>query len=206
MNRQRISKEEFAILILAGGDSKRMGCRKAFYVVSGQPMIKHVFLGVKELSGEIIISCKDYQEELKRMFPEAKVIVDKSHEEGPMIGLLSALPEISSDYVAVLACDCPRVKPEVITYLYARARGHDGAILKWPNGFIEPLQAVYRTEKLLAAAVQAKNNGRTKLGDVVNFLNDVVYIKPKELKNIDPNLVSFTNINSPDDVQRFQGE
>lgn len=206
MNRQRTSKEEFAILILAGGDSKRMGCRKAFYVVSGQPMIKRVYLGVKELSAEIIISCKRYREELKQMFPEAKVIVDKGREEGPMVGLISALPEITFDYVAVLACDCPWIKPEVIVFLHDRARGHDGAILRWPNGFIEPLQAVYRTKKLLEATVKAKHKGKTKLGDVVNFLNDVVYVTPEELKKIDPDLVSFTNINSPEDVRKCPAE
>ncbi|MGQ9787763.1 MAG: molybdenum cofactor guanylyltransferase [Candidatus Hadarchaeaceae archaeon] len=202
MNRQPISKEEFAILILAGGYSKRMGYRKAFYAVSGQPMIKRVFLRVKRLSDEIIISCKQYQEELRKMFPTTRLIVDKIPDKGPIAGLISALPEITSNYVAVLACDSPWIKPDVLVFLYTCARGHDGAILKWPNGFIEPLQAVYRTKKLLEATLKAKNRGKTSLGDVVNFLNDVVYLTPEELKTIDPCLVSFININSPDDVQR----
>ncbi|MGC8817279.1 MAG: molybdenum cofactor guanylyltransferase [Candidatus Hadarchaeum sp.] len=193
---------KIALLILAGGDSKRMGCCKAFYPVSGQPMIKLVFDRIKELSNETIISCKKYWADFAKMFPEAKVIADRSLEEGPIIGLLSALPEVVSDYVAVLACDCPWTNPDVITFLYGRAKGHDGAMLRWPNGFIEPLQAVYRTKKLLAAATAAKKEGKNRLGEVVNFLDDIVYVAPEELTKFDPDLISFTNINSPEDLQK----
>ncbi|MEM3514498.1 MAG: molybdenum cofactor guanylyltransferase [Candidatus Hadarchaeum sp.] len=193
-------REKFAVLILAGGDSKRMGCPKAFYEINGKPLIKHVFERINRLSGEIIISCKLYQEDLARTFPEAKVVVDKSSEEGPMIGLFSSLPVVSSEYVAVLACDCPWIKPEVVEFLYFRARGHDGAILRWPNGYIEPLQAVYRTKKLTGAIIEARKKNKFRMIDAINLLDDVIYIAPEDLEKIDPSLKSFNNINSPNDL------
>ena len=196
--------QELAILILAGGDSERLGCRKAFYKVNGKIMIKHVFDRTTNLSREVVISCKLGREELKAMFPTARVTVDKSGEKGPLIGMMDALPEISADYVAVLACDCPMVKPEVVEFMFRCAEGHDGALLRWPNGYMEPLQAVYRTKLLLGAAESARKNGRNKLGDVVDSLDDVVYLTPDELKRVDSELESFMNINSRDDLSKHR--
>jgi len=198
-----MTKQELGILILAGGSSKRLGCNKAFYELNGKPMIKHVLERIAQLSDEIVISCKLNAKELKKVFPAARLVVDKTSERGPLIGLMSALPEISSDYVAVIACDCPWLSPEVIEFIFLRARGHDGALLRWPNGFIEPLQAVYRTRSLLKAVKRARGKGINKLGDVVNSMEDIVYISPEDLERIDPELKSFRNINSPEDVYKY---
>jgi molybdopterin-guanine dinucleotide biosynthesis protein A len=103
----------------------------------------------------------------------------------------------------VIACDCPWLSPEVIEFIFLRARGHDGALLRWPNGFIEPLQAVYRTRSLLKAVKRARGKGINKLGDVVNSMEDIVYISPEDLERIDPELKSFRNINSPEDVYKY---
>ncbi len=191
---------EFAILILAGGRSERLGCLKALYPLAGQPMIKHVFDRVAGLSDEVVISCKLGGRDLKRIFPKARVVVDRSRAKGPLVGMAEALPVIGADYVAVLPCDCPTIKPDVVRTLFERAKGHDGALLIWPNGYLEPLQAVYRTKKLLGAVQKARKSKRNKLGDIADSLGDVIYISTDEMRQIDPKLESFANINSRNDV------
>ncbi len=194
------TNRDFAVLILAGGYSERMGSRKAVYKLNGSPMIKHVVDSVANLSKELVVSCKAELGTLQAMFPEAKIVMDKEEGKGPLIGLASALPQIISEYVAVLACDCPLIEPRLVEFLLRRARGHDGAVLKWPNGYIEPLQAVYRTKSMLEAVETAREMRISKLGDLVASLGDVVYLTPDELRQADPKLASFRNINSPGDL------
>lgn len=192
-----------AVLILAGGYSERMRGKKAVYMLNGVPMIKRVFDSVVKISREIAISCKTELETLQAMFPAAKVVLDKEGGKGPLIGLASALPQLKSEYVAVLACDCPLIEPRLVEFLLLRAHDHDGAVFRWPNGYIEPLQAVYRTKSLLKAVENARKKGISKLGAVVASLADVVYLSPEELKQVDPKLKSFKNINSPEDLPDF---
>ena len=188
------------ILILAGGGSKRFGGEKAFFEIRGKPMIQHVFERVSKLSTEILISCRARREKLAEMFPDAKVIVDKWEEKGALTGLASALPEVRSEYVALVTCDSPKVNPHVIELLYGTAKGHDCAIPRWPKGYTEPLQAVYKTEKLREAVGKAWKSKKMKLATVLEMLPDVVYIPTERFKEVDPKLESFLNVNAPGDI------
>lgn len=191
--------EKLGILILAGGGSKRFGGEKALFEIWGKPMIKHVFDMISKLSNEIVISCKS-GEKLGGMFPKAKIIVDKWDEKGALTGLASALPEVRSEYVALVTCDCPKVKPQVLKLLFDCARDHDGAVPRWPNGYTEPLQAVYKTGKLRKAVGKAWESKKMKLATVLEMLPDVVYVSTERLKEVDPELGSFLNINAPEDT------
>ena len=194
---------KLSILILAGGGSQRFGGEKALFEIGGKPMLQHVVERISGLSEKVVISLKSNRR-LARMFPGTKIVLDKWSRRGALTGLMSALPEIKSEYVALVTCDCPKIKPEVIELLFKSAKGHDGAIPRWPNGYIEPLQAVYRTEKLRKAVDKAWKEGRMRLASVIEMLPDIVYIPTQKLKEVDPMMESFLNINSPEDIARFQ--
>ena len=196
--------EKLGILILAGGGSKRFGGEKAFFELRGKPMVQHVFERISKLSTGIVISCKSSGEKLREMFPDAKIIMDKWDEKGALTGLASALPEVRSEYVALVTCDSPKIKPQVLELLFDYASGHDGAIPRWPNGYIEPLQAVYRTDRLREAVRKAWEKKRMRLISFLEMLPDVVYVPTERLREFDPKLETFLNINSPEDVLRLK--
>jgi molybdopterin-guanine dinucleotide biosynthesis protein A len=191
-------------LILAGGGNKRFGGEKALFEVRGKPMIQHVVEEVSKLSGELVISCEPSGGRLARLFPQARVVPDKWDRRGALTGLMSALPEVQSEYVVLVTCDCPEIREEVIELLFESTRGHDGAIPRWPNGYIEPLQAVYRTEGLRRAAGKAWRDGKMRLADVIEMLPDVVYVPTEKLREADPTLSSFLNVNSPDEIANLR--
>jgi molybdopterin-guanine dinucleotide biosynthesis protein A len=195
--------KEFSVLILAGGNGVRFGGRKAFFKVGEKPMVQHVFERISKLSDEILISCKLDYAELLEMFPRAKVVQDKSDKNGALTGLISSLPEVRSKYVAIVTCDCPRIKPAVLSLLLENARGHDGGIPRWPNGYMEPLQAVYRTERLQEATRKAWGAERMKMADMLEILPDLFFVSTEEIKKVDPQLESFFNVNTPKDVDSF---
>lgn len=188
-------------MVLAGGGSKRFGREKPFFEINGKPMIQHVVGKISKLSKELVISCRSSREKLARMFPSAKVIVDKDERKGALTGLVSVLPEIRSEYTALVTCDCPKIRLEVIELLFEKAKNHSGAVARWPNGYVEPLQAVYETEKLLKAVNEVWKRGEMRLMEVLNIVPDIVYVSTEELRGIDPKLESFLNVNSPEDIE-----
>ncbi|MEM0359646.1 MAG: molybdenum cofactor guanylyltransferase [Hadesarchaea archaeon] len=185
---------KLALLILAGGRSERWGKEKALVEVEGKPLLLHVLERLEGLSEERIISSKPG---LGLEVRGVKLVEDFSEEKGAVIGLLSSLPQVRSEYVAVVACDHPRANREVLEKLAERAEGRDGAVPRWPNGYIEPLYAVYKTESLLKAVREA--GGEKRLRKVLEKL-DIVYVPVEELREADPQLDCFFNLNSPEDL------
>jgi molybdopterin-guanine dinucleotide biosynthesis protein A len=192
---------KLGILVLAGGGSERLGREKAFFEINGKSMIQQVVEKISKLSKEIVISCRSGREKLVEMFPRAKVVVDKDERKGALTGLVRALPEIRSEYTALVTCDCPKIKLEVIELLFENARNHDGAVPRWPNGYVEPLQAVYETEKLRKAVNEVWKREKMRLMEVLKIVPDIVYVSTQKLRKIDPKLESFMNVNSPEDIE-----
>lgn len=194
---------ETGFLILAGGHSRRFGEPKAFFQFEDRNLIEHV---VRPLNAsELVISCRTGEGELADLFPRARVVRDRGSVKGPMAGLLRALPLVRSEYVVVLPCDSPRLRPEVIGLLVERARGRSAAVPRWPAGHIEPLTAVYRTREMEEAVQSAWENGEMKLSRAIDRLSDVVYVPTEEIGEVDPDLDSFTNINVPSDLEGITG-
>lgn len=190
---------------MVGGGSRRFGIEKPFFLLDGKPMIQHVIERLTPLSIEFVISSRSRLPELARMFPYARVIPDKWSKRGALTGLMSSLPVIRSEYVGVVTCDCPKVNPGIIKQLFRSAENHDASIPIWPNGYIEPLQAVYMTGKLKNAVKSAWDSGEMRLRRVTERLQDVVYIPVVKLRKADPTLESFWNINSPSEVFQKRG-
>jgi len=188
------------VLILAGGYSDRFGEVKAFFPLEGRTFIQHVATRMNGIHDGLVISCKTGEARMREMFPDSTVIVDDSRIKGPMAGLRSSLPLIDSDYVIVVPCDIPRIQRDVIELLLERADGHDASIPRWSNGYLEPLTAVYRTNIFLRAVKDAWEGGIMKLSKVIDMLPDVVYVPVDEIRERDPGLETFINLNSPADL------
>lgn len=158
-------------------------------------MIEYVLKKTSLIAKEITISCRSDCKIFESMYPSAMVIEDKWKKKGALTGILSSLPFMKSSYVAVVTCDCPRISPSIINELFHHAKGHDAAVPRWPNGYVEPLQAVYRRKRTLKAARETWNEEKMKMTEVLKKLPDLVYVSTKELRRVDPKLESFLNVN-----------
>ena len=70
-------------------------------------------------------------------------------------------------------------------------------IPRWPNGYIEPLHAVYQTELALKAAKNAVIEGKLKVRALIEKLQGVRYVSTMIIQKLDPELLTFFNINTP---------
>jgi molybdopterin-guanine dinucleotide biosynthesis protein A len=91
----------------------------------------------------------------------------------------------------------PCIDTRVVSALFDALGTYDAAIPSWDSDMLEPLHAVYRKEPLQR---YLEDPPSLSLRNMVKSLN-VVYVPVSELRNIDPDLSTFTNINKLEDLE-----
>ena len=177
-------------VILAGGASRRMGRNKALLEMEGRPLISIVAGRLRAVTDEVIICADDtgrYEAFADRCVP------DVYRGIGPLGGLHAGLAAARHELVAVVGCDMPFLKPEVLSWFVAAAAGFDLAILRHANG-LEPLHAVYHKRCLPAIEAYVETGGRRADGFHQGLR--VRSVSPADLAPLDPELTSFLNLNT----------
>lgn len=193
---------ELTVVVLAGGRSRRFGCLKAMIEVEGKPLIHHVLDRIADVTENVVVAAKS--DLLKFLdLPKVRVVPDKLDLHAPIIGIISSLEQVETDYAAVLPCDSPFVNLDVVILLFEMARGRSGALPLWESGEIEPLHAVYRTRELEEKAWKCLNKGDLRVRCIVELMEDIAYVPVELLRKVDPELLTFLNINSKDDLRRI---
>lgn len=131
-------------LVLAGGQSRRMGSDKARLRHGEDTQLAFAVRLLGEAVDEVFVSTRPEQED----DPERarfRRIVDRYDDLGPVAGILSAFDADPDAAWLVLACDLPRVTPATIAALLAgrdRTRPFT-AFRSSVNGLPEPLCAIW---------------------------------------------------------------
>lgn len=151
---------------------------------------------------EIIVSvAKGMAEKYERALgKECLIVEDRREEMGPLEGFLTAFREARGEYVLVSPCDTPFLLPEMCKLVISSARGRDGAIPQTGMDFFEPLHGVYRRKKSLKVLDEMLEAGLRRPAETYARL-DLEFIPESVLRTVDPDLVSFWNLNSFDDLE-----
>lgn len=194
-----------AVVILAGGASRRFGPDKPLQRVGQRSMLAQVIMTALATSEEVIVVTGNPLQEARyrqEIPPSVALVHDKVSQKGPLIALYTGLENIRSEYAVVLPSDCPFVKKEVILYLLRVADGRDAAIPVWPDGKIEPLHCVFRVEPARRAITEALKAEMDTIREMIQQLDRVELVPIKKIKELDPHLVSLLNINTREDLER----
>jgi molybdopterin-guanine dinucleotide biosynthesis protein A len=127
-------------VILAGGESRRMGSDKAFLPVNGQPLITRMVATVRQAGIErVFISGRAGQD-----YPNlgCAVLYDREQGCGPLGGLERALDSSTTNLLLVLAVDFPLMNRDVLERLAAHCDALTGAVPELDDG-LQPLAAIY---------------------------------------------------------------
>ncbi len=190
-------------VVLAGGRSTRMGSNKALIKIKGKEMLSWVVEGLNPLVSEIIVVAKDEsaQSSYRKIVPHSvKVFTDIMELDGPLVGMYTAFLECKSDYAYVHPIDSPVINKGVVQYLFQKAEGYDASIVKWEDGTIEPMHAVYNVRASLAGAKLALDHEDSSAKVLANRLENVNYIPVDDLRKFDDKLVSLLNVNTPQEL------
>jgi molybdopterin-guanine dinucleotide biosynthesis protein A len=192
-------------LILAGGMGSRMGYReKALIDINGKPLIAFVIKNVEKAVENIIISVRDKaQAELfEAVLSGCRFAYDAYQNAGPLAGILSGLAACEDEYCFIAACDMPFINENVVKLLFRKSEGYDAAIPRRKDGFLEPLHAVYKCKPMIRETKKAIENGETIILAPL-FKLHVNYVGIDEIEQIDPELRTFMNINTREDIQKL---
>lgn len=194
-------------VILAGGEGRRFRQaggvgEKALFKVGGRAMIRRVIDAVSEAVDEWVVAV-DTEERAERLRSEVdgKIVVDKG-PRGPLTGVATGFRELLPTACLVVPCDQPFLNPRVLNKLLSVVEeGWGAAVPLWPSGLHEPLMAAYLRGPALALCDALMAYGRTRPDDLIRAGLSVSFLSvPSELRPLDPELLSFINVNRPSDV------
>ena len=188
-------------IILAGGDSKRIGTDKGLINLNGRPLISYVIESFRPVVDEIIVvvgskgRIPNYRNALE---DDIQIFPDMYDHGSPLIGLITGLTHAKGTYAVVAACDMPFINSDLVELLFLLSFELNGTLLIKPNGWIEPLPAVYKVDIGMNRANRMRIHGDLRLRKVLETLPDVARIQVERLKVIDPELRSFFDLDTKD--------
>jgi molybdopterin-guanine dinucleotide biosynthesis protein A len=183
-------------VILAGGRNSRFGGReKALIPLAGQPMIDHIIGAFEGLFEEVIIVSNHPRRYIDR---DATIVTDLFATRSSLTGIHAGLFYSQCDDVFICACDTPLIKPALIrTLLAARQKGIDLVVPQTAAG-LEPLCAVY-TRKCRHSIENRLKRGDYRIRRFFDRIR-VKHVSEKRLRQVDQDLRSFKNVNTPEDL------
>jgi molybdenum cofactor guanylyltransferase len=133
----------FSAVLLAGGESRRMGKDKATIVFHGCPLWQRQLQILRDLGPEkIFVSAR----KLPSWLPfDIELLLDEPPSRGPLSGLTRALASIQTPHLAVLAVDMPFMTSKQMQVLCCHAIRGCG-VVPVVEGRSEPLAAIYPQE------------------------------------------------------------
>lgn len=185
-------------IVLAGGKSSRLGRDKAKETVGEVSLIQRVVAALSEVCGEILVIGREPGGLDEVNGVKIKMVQDALPGRGPLMGLYSGLSAANHPYAILVACDAPFLAPALLNLLVDLVPGHE-AVVPLINEIPQPTTAAYSKSILpkIEEALKLEGSGlRTLLAKL-----EVMYVAEEQLKNTDPGLLSFMNINTEDDLE-----
>jgi molybdopterin-guanine dinucleotide biosynthesis protein A len=194
-------------VILAGGFSRRFGKDKGLVVLAGKPLVLHVIDRVSKVVDEVlvVVSSKDQKKKFEIILGEkANLLIDKNDSQTPLVGAITGLESAKDEYSLLLPCDTPLISIQIVQFLLDMCINRSAVIPRWPSGYIEPLQAVYHTRSALTAAKTSLAQGNMNMRSMIDNLRGVRYVSTMVLEQLEPDLLTFFNINTPQDLKKAE--
>lgn len=185
-----------AAVLLAGGESLRMGADKSTLTLDGIPLWKRQFDLLRQLApAELLLSAR---REPPWLPSDVRFVADAEPARGPLGGLAAALGATHASHLLALAIDLPAMTAGHLASLWQAATPGCG-VLPWLNDLPEPLPAVYPAEAALAAA-EFLTGPDVSLRTFVDALLAAGRIK--KLSIASPDAILYVNCNTPSEWRR----
>jgi molybdopterin-guanine dinucleotide biosynthesis protein A len=185
-------------IILAGGQSSRMGQAKGWLPWGEQTLLQHVAGSLAPgLSPLIVVGGKG--NELPPLPPGAIIAHDAEPDQGPLLGFQAGLFLAPIDRpIFLTGCDYPFINWDIVRHLATDLKGFDAVVLR-DHEQAHPLVAIYQPgiETMVAKTIAS---GRRSLHALLERLQ-VRWIENEEWRQVDPSGRVLWNVNTPEEYQ-----
>ena len=187
---------ELSGIILAGGESIRMGQNKAFLEVQGHRIIDQTALLLQKLFNQVILVTNL---PLQYSYLDLEIVTDLIPQRSPLIGIYTGLFYSSCAQSFVCACDMPFLNRNVIEHMVSLGKKCDVVVPHLDDG-LHPLHAIYskRCLKWIEELIYSNDLKITNFFDKVK----VREVSTAEIRSIDPTMNALLNINTPEDLEK----
>lgn len=194
--------KKISAVILAGGESRRMGEDKALLEIGGKTLLEVLVEEVRPYVTEVIISTN--RKEAYHFLRDVVFVEDYQKGEGPLGGIISSLEQASNEWSLVLSCDMPYFKGALIPYLREKGEGFYCAV-PWREGGYEPLMALYHKGACPLALTYLSCYNKKARGFVA-YLDNISLVARVDGKALEEAFGSnlFANLNHPEDRDRWR--
>ena len=187
-------------VILSGGLSTRYdGTEKALLQVGGIRILDRIYDIYSDLFEEIILVTNTPQ---KFLDWDLLIVSDLFPIRSSLTGIHAGLFYMTNPFAFVSACDTPFLKKELVETVIGKIEPQIDIVMPATSAGFEPLCAAYSKRCLQPAQHHLEQE---KLKIIKTFRKSrIKTISEKVLRKIDPDLQSFFNINTPDDLKRAE--
>ena len=183
--------------VLAGGRGRRIGGDKPSLELGGQTLLRCAVDALRLVGIDVVLVLRPGQA-VPLNDPTTSVVRDEVEDAGPLGGLHALLRCLTVEWALAVPCDQPFLAPELLRGLLARPRSDVDAVVGRPAGLVEPLPGLYR-RTCLRAVEKALAGGERSLRDLLSRLR-VHEVPAETLRQWDPQLLSYANVNTPADL------
>lgn len=189
-----------SVVILAGGESRRLGRDKSLLELAGQPLLERVVNRLAPLSDDLIVVAND-PIRYEALGLSVRMVSDRVRGMGSLMGIYSGLTAAYHPHALVVACDMPFLNVPLLRYMIPLAEGHDVVIPRLGR-MMEPLHAIYGKTCLPHMAHLLEHHEKR----IIGFFDEVVvrYVEGDEIDRFDPLHLSFLNVNRLEDWQQVE--
>lgn len=153
-------------IVLAGGQSSRMGTAKAWLDFHGEPLLCHV---VRQLTLEVVVVVAAPGQVLPELDRRVVRIDDPFPWAGPLVGLeigLGALLERGCEVAQLAGCDTPGLTAAHVEFMISSLqRSGAEALIPVAHGRRHPLAGAVRVEPAWSRARSQRAAGSMRLQD-----------------------------------------
>ena len=180
-------------VMLAGGQSRRMGQNKALMTFQGQRLIDRVVEVLQRVFTQCLMVTNTPELYTELALP---MVPDVFPDKGSLGGIYSAIYHAPTSHCLVVACDMPFLNVALLRYLVDHIQDYDVVVPDMHNE-LQPLHAIY-SKACLQPIAQRLAADRLK---IVGFFPDVRVrtVTAEEVQTFDPEGLSFENLNTPEE-------
>ncbi len=185
------SGQPLGLIILAGGQSRRMRRNKALLPVPGGVLIEIILGQLRDRFAQAIVSVssrKDFN-----FLSGVDLVLDPVPDQGPMYGIYHALGGSRHERNFVIACDIPVIDMDLLDTLIKASAAADIVVPENSEHLLEPLFGVYSQSVRPAMGKLLEEGERSLLPLFKSCRINKVALEGK----------SLVNLNTREDYERF---
>jgi len=185
-------------VVLAGGRSSRYGKNKALVEIAGVPLIERALHTMGSIFDHVVIITNTPEE---YAYLQVSMFQDIIKGLGPLGGIYTGLKSIPDPAGFFVACDMPFLNPCLIRHMVA-IRGDSDVVVPRISGWVEALHGLY-AKRCEGSIERLIHSGTYQIFQFFSAVS-VRFVDEDEVRRWDPDLRSFLNINTPEELRRLK--